>query len=299
MSLLKRLLKHLTLPASSKVVVACADDEEVLLALSEAQRWLDLEITLVGDLEKIQALLQKHDQLFKKVRLLEADHPVLACTLALREALAQGAILMKGMVDTKILLKVVLNEPSAVPQEGFLSHCSLAYLPSDKKLRIISDAGLNVEPTLDSWVRMVDNAVTLARCLKISPVYVALLSAVEKVNPKIASSQRAQDLMQRYAQRWPDDVHVEGPYALDNAINPFAAKRKGVSYVGAGKAQVLMVPNIESGNILIKALVHLAQAESAGIVMGANVPMVVTSRSDSAADKVHSIILACGVAAHG
>lgn len=299
MSLLKHLLKHLSLPTSSKVVVACADDEELLLALSEAQRWLNLDITLVGKQTKIEALLQHHAQPFARVDVIEAEDPELACTLAVREALAQGAILMKGRVDTKVLLKAVLNEPGAVAPGRYLSHCSLAYVPGEAQLRIISDAGLNVEPTLERWVWMVDNAVQLARCLHISPIYVALLSAVEKVNPNIASSQRAEDLMKQHRHRWPKDVYVEGPYALDNAINPVAAQRKGVSYAGAGKAQVLMVPNIESGNILIKALVHLAHAQSAGIVMGAQMPMVVTSRSDSAADKVHSILLACGVAAHG
>jgi phosphate butyryltransferase len=299
MTLQSQLLDLLDPSQCFPLVVACADDEAVIESIYQALAVACIKPVLVGDQKKIQTICSALGYDVDQLRLIHETDPVEACRLSVELALETQAILMKGMVDTKIILRAVLKTQQREPA-AFLSHLSVAYVKTyQEPLYIVSDAGLNIAPTLDQKMLIIDNAISLAKALRFKPIYVALLSAVEKVNEKMGSTVDASELMIRAQQGRFKEAIVEGPYGLDNAINMEAAKHKGVSYQGAGRANVLIAPNIEAGNMLIKSMTYFAKAETAGIVMGAQIPIVLNSRADSASDKLNSILLGCVVGQHG
>ena len=300
MPLQEAIKRRLTSATPRHLIVACAHDAEIIASLKEVQTQLNLKITLIGDHHRIDALAQASQFNLGLCSVVHVPDDEKACSLAVSMANHPDHLLMKGLVDTKVILKAVLADKSATVPGAFLSHCSVEWIPSrPEQLWIISDGGLNIQPDLNALKRITQNAIMLAQKLAFDPINVALLSAVEKVNVKIPSSQMAADVMRDLADQYPANVVIEGPYALDNAIDADAAHHKGVTYRGAGRANVLIVPNIEAGNVLIKSLNFVASAQTAGVVLGAKMPIIVTSRADRALDKLNSILLACVVAQHG
>lgn len=274
------------------IAVACAEDEAVLTALSLAAEEGWIEAYLYGDEDKINAILNELKLSFK-LKIFGCASAEEACTSAVKAVHSgEASLLMKGLVDTSVFLKAVLNKEWGIRKAQVLSHVTVAYVPKRDHIYLISDAAMNIAPDLMTKKAIIENSVEVAHALGLSDPKVAVLSAVEKVNPRMPSSVDAAELSAMAKRGEIVGCQVDGPFALDNAVDEEAAHHKGVTHPNAGQADVLIVPNIEAGNMLFKAITFLAYGETAGVVMGADVPIVLTSRADKAEDKYHSILLA-------
>ncbi len=201
--------------------------------------------------------------------------------------------IMKGIIDTAPLLKTVLNKETGINAGKLASHVAVIQVPTYHKLFVLSDGGLNIAPDLSCFVDIINSAVSVSKVLGVTNPKVALLAAVEKVYPdKMPCTATAALLTQMNRRGQIKGCVVDGPFGLDNAISAESARIKGIVSDVAGDADVLIVPDIEAGNILYKCLLDLAQAKGAGIVMGATRPVVLPSRADTAETKLASIALA-------
>src|SRR5215831_16165845 len=211
-----------------------------------------------------------------------------------REGRAEA--LMKGSLHTDELMGAVVARDGGIRTARRISHCFVMDVPSHPDALVISDAAVNIAPTLEDKVDIVQNAIDLTRALRFPEARVAILSAVETVNPKIPSTVEAAALCKMADRGQITGGVLDGPLALDNAISPEAAKIKKIVSPVAGRANVLIVPNLESGNMLAKSLSMLAHADTAGIVLGAKVPVILTSRADSVMARLASCAVASLVA---
>lgn len=200
---------------------------------------------------------------------------------------------MKGSLHTDELMGAVVAHETGLRTGRRISHCFLMDVPSHDELVIISDAAVNIAPTLEEKVDIVQNAIDLARVLGFAEPRVAVLSATETVNPKILSTVEAAALCKMVDRGQITGALIDGPLALDNAISLAAAEIKQIHSPVAGRANVLIVPDLEAGNMLAKSLSFMADADAAGIVLGARVPVVLTSR----ADPVMARLASCAIAA--
>jgi phosphate acetyltransferase len=200
--------------------------------------------------------------------------------------------MMKGSLHTDELLAAVVNKDRGLRTERRLSHCFLLAVPTYGRSIIVTDAAINIFPTLEDKRDIVQNAIELAHAIGIATPKVAILSAVENVTPKIPSTLEAAALCKMADRGQITGGMLDGPLAFDNAIDVAAAKTKGITSPVAGKADILLVPDLEAGNMLAKQLTFMANAEAAGIVLGARVPIVLTSRADSARTRLASCAVA-------
>ena len=222
----------------------------------------------------------------------EHSHDAAAKAVALiREG--RAGMLMKGSLSTDELLGAVVRRETGLRTGRRLSHCFILDVPNYSSLLIITDAAINIFPTLEDKVDIVQNAIDLAHALDIERPKVAILSAMEKVSSKLPSTIEAAALCKMADRGQITGGVLDGPLALDNAISLAAAKIKKIGGTVAGQADILVVPDLEAGNVLAKSLSFLAGAESAGVVLGARVPITLTSRADS----VQSRLASCAVAA--
>jgi len=205
--------------------------------------------------------------------------------------------LMKGSLHTDELMGAAVSRESGIRTGRRISHCFVMDVPRHPDALIISDAAVNIAPTLEDKVDIVQNAIDLAHALGAPEVRVAILSAMETVNPKVASTVEAAALCKMADRGQITGAVLDGPLALDNAINPEAAAIKGIVSPVAGRANVLIVPDLEAGNMLAKSLSFLAGADAAGIVLGTRVPIILTSRADSLPTRLASCAVAVLVAA--
>lgn len=205
--------------------------------------------------------------------------------------------LMKGSLSTDELLHAVLDKNLGIRTERRVSHVFYLDVPSYRKALFISDAAINIHPDLRVKKDIVCNAIQLAQALGLSLPKVAILSAVEKVNPDIPSTLEAAALCKMADRHQISGALLDGPLAFDNAINPEAASSKGIDSEVAGDADILIAPDLEAGNILAKQLIYLANAQAAGILMGARVPIMLTSRAEKMTGRILSCALAQAVAA--
>ena len=205
--------------------------------------------------------------------------------------------LMKGSLHTDELMGAVVARDTGIRTARRLSHCFVMDVPSHPEALIISDAAVNIAPTLEDKVDIVQNAIDLARALGNEKVRVAILSAMETVNPRVLSTIEAAALCKMADRGQITGAELDGPLALDNAISPEAAAIKHIVSPVAGRANVLIVPDLEAGNMLAKSLSFLAGADAAGIVLGARVPIILTSRADSLLTRLASCAVAVLVAA--
>ena len=203
---------------------------------------------------------------------------------------------MKGIVDTSVILKAVLDREIGLRDAPVLSHVALFQVPGFDRLLYVTDAAMNIAPDLEAKKHIIGNAVKVAHALGNPNPIVACLCAVEKVNPKMPATLDAAALVEANRAGSLPGCTVVGPLALDNAVSPEAARHKGIADPCAGHADILLVPNIETGNVFYKALVFLAKAQNAGLIVGAKAPVIVTSRADSEQTKLHSIALALAIA---
>ena len=204
----------------------------------------------------------------------------------------QAEVLMKGSLHTDELLGAVVKRETGLRTARRLSHCFVMDVPAHPDVIVITDAAVNIAPTLEDKVDIVQNAIDLVHALGAPEARVAILSAMETVNPKVPSTIDAAALCKMADRQQITGGILDGPLALDNAINPEAARIKKIDSPVAGRANVLVVPDLEAGNMLAKSLTFLAGADSAGIVLGAKVPIVLTSRADS----VQARLASCAVA---
>jgi len=275
------------------LAVAVAQDSDVLNAVNNAYRMGIVNGILVGNEREIRSIAEENDIDLSNFEILDVEDKVEACNEAaklVRDGKAE--MLMKGFVDTSIILKAVLNKEHKLTGEGILSHVGVLKVEGFDKLFVMSDAAMNIAPTLEEKVFIVRNAVKVARALGIDNPKVAILSCVEKVNPKIQSTVDAAKLVEMNKNGEITGCIIGGPFALDNAVSIEAAKHKGINDPVAGNADVLITPNLESGNMLNKSMEYFARAEKAGIIMGAKAPIVLTSRASSEESKLNSIALA-------
>ena len=205
--------------------------------------------------------------------------------------------LMKGSLHTDELMAAVVARETGLRTARRISHCFIMDVPDHEDALIITDAAVNIAPTLEDKVHIVQNAIDLAHALGVTDVRVAILSAMETVNPKVQSTLEAAALCKMADRGQIVGAVLDGPLALDNAISPEAAKIKKISSPVAGRANVLVVPDLEAGNMLAKSLSFLAGADAAGIVLGARVPIILTSRADALLTRLASCAVALLVAA--
>ena len=277
-----------------RVVVAAAQEHSVLEAVHAAWKEGLAEPILVGDLAAIDAIAAEIGIDLAAFERHQAPDFAKAAAKAVEIVRSGGGdVLMKGLLDTSILLKAVLNKESGINAGRLTSHVAVLESPHYHKLFIVTDAAINIAPDLDGKIDIIANAVAAAKAIGVAKPKVALLTAVEKVNhAKMPCTVDAAILSTMNKRGQIKDCLVDGPLALDNAISAESARIKKIDSPVAGDADILVAPDIEAGNILYKALMDLGGAKGAAVVMGAAKPIVLTSRADPAETKLASIALA-------
>ena len=277
----------------SRVVVVAAENELVLRSIKRAQELGLVEPLLVGDADQIRAAAAKIDFALDHVRIVHTEIHADAAPRGV-ELIRQNQadILMKGHLHTDDFLHAVLDKADGLRTDRLLSHVFVMQIPMYHKLLLITDAAINIGPTLLEKAAIIQNAVDMLRQLGIERPKVAVLSAVETINPKIPSTTDAACLHKMAERNQIKNAFVDGPLAFDNAVSADAAREKGIVSQVAGDVDIVLAPDLDAGNILYKNLEYLAGARIAGIVMGARAPIVLTSRADPPQARVHSLALA-------
>src|SRR6185503_14303764 len=225
----------------------------------------------------------------------EHSHDAAAKAVALVRA-GKAQALMKGSLHTDELMAAVVARETGLRTAHRISHCFIMDVPGHANALIITDAAVNIAPSLEEKVDIIQNAIGLAHALGVAEPRVAILSAMETVNPKVPSTIEAAALCKMADRGQITGGILDGPLALDNAIDLAAARIKKIDSPVAGKADVLVVPDLEAGNMLAKSLTFMADADAAGIVLGARVPVILTSRADAVATRLASCAVAALVA---
>jgi phosphate acetyltransferase len=282
-------------PVVTAVVHPC--DESSLSGAVDAAKLGLIKPILVGPKAKIEAVAKQFKLDVSGYELVDAPHSHAAAAKAVELVRAGKAeALMKGSLHTDELMAEVVKKETGLRTARRISHCFVMDVPTHPDALIISDAAVNIAPTLEAKVDIVQNAIDLARALRAPEVRVAILSAMETVNPNVPSTVEAAALCKMADRGQITGGILDGPLALDNAISPEAAAIKKIVSPVAGRANVLIVPDLEAGNMLAKSLSFLAGADSAGIVLGAKVPIILTSRADSVMARLASCAVATLVA---
>lgn len=276
------------------VAVAMANDHEVIRCIGKATETGLAKFILIGPRRQIQSVAADDGVSLGNAEFIDESDPALACgrtALLVREQKAH--IVMKGLVPTATFTRAFLNkELDLVPNGNLLSHVALLDIDSYHKLLLMTDGGINIDPDVPRKAAILKNAIDLAHRIGIPKPKAALLSAIEIVNPRMRSTVDAQELVRMAEQGVFGSAIVEGPFALDIAVSAEAARVKNVGGDVAGDADILLVPNIESGNILYKTLTQFTDTRVAGVLVGARCPMIITSRSDSERVKFRALGLA-------
>jgi phosphate butyryltransferase len=274
------------------IAIAAAQDKVVLEAVVQAVKDNIVDAILVGDKDKILALVEELNVDISNMRIVDESDTNKAAAKAV-ELVSKGEaqFLMKGILGTADLLKAVLNKEVGLKTSNLLSHVMIYDVPTYHKLLFLTDGGMVPYPELKDKVGIINNAVKVAHGLSIEKPKIAPICAVEVVNPSMQATLDAAALSSMNKRRQIKGCIIDGPLALDNAISEEAAHHKGIVSEVAGDADILLVPNIEAGNFLGKSLTYFAKAESAGVIVGAKCPVVLVSRADSAKSKLYSIAL--------
>ena len=276
-----------------RIAVAAAQDDAVLTAVEDARKRGLAEAVLIGDRDAIARTADAERIDLTPYEIVhEADPGKAAASAVAHVRNGEAALVMKGLLDTSVILKAALNKESGLHAGRLVSHVGVIESPHYHKLFLITDSAINIAPTLADKIDIIRNAVDVARALGAETPKVALLAAVEKVNPeKMPCTADAAILTQMNRRGQIPGCVIDGPLALDNAVSAEAARIKKIESPVAGDADILVSPDIEAGNILYKALMDLGGAKGAGLVVGAKSPIILTSRADSAETKVASIAL--------
>jgi phosphate butyryltransferase len=293
---LEELVKMAAQKGRRTLIVAVAQDKDVLLAVKSATEAGLIKPVLVGDPDEIKAEAREAGLDISAIDIFPVTDKQQACNVAAGMARdSKGSILMKGMVTTGILMKAVLDKGNGLMSGSLLSHIAFFESPYYHKLICITDAALNISPDLQEKAGIINNAVNAFHRLGVPVPKVGILAAVETVNPKMEATTHAAMLVAMQKRNQIRGCIVDGPLALDNAVSAEAAHHKGIISEVAGDADILLAPDITSGNILYKSLIFLGGAVTAAMIVGASVPVVLTSRSDSDRSKFLSIALAAAM----
>lgn len=297
MKTLKDLL-NIEFEEKMKLVVVAAHDDEVLEAVNAAGELNIVEPILIGDSKKIEKILKEKDIDNNFPEIIDEKDPVTAAEIGVKMVSSGKAdFIMKGLIDTSLLLKAVLNKEWGLRTDSLLSHVMVYEVSTYHKLLYLTDGGMNLEPSLEDKKKIIENAAIVSRSMGNERIKVAALAAKEKVNPKMKATLDADSLKKQYENgEFVKDIIIDGPLALDLALSKQAASIKGFESEVAGDSDILLVPNIEMGNGIGKSITYLAGGKSAGIVMGAKVPIVLVSRADDHESKLYSIALGSMVA---
>lgn len=275
-----------------RLAVPAAEGKSILQACAEAQGEGICDSILIGDECKLRQLMQATgipSDRFRVVAEPDPDRAVARAMVMIRSG--EADMLMKGKTDTPTLLKAVLDGDTGLRTGRTLSHVAVVEMASYPRLMLFSDGGLNIRPDLEKRMDMIRNAVDLAHTLGIVQPAVALLSATEKVNPKMEETLDYEKIVQAQAKDPFVRAIIDGPVAMDIALSREAARIKEVDSPVAGVTDIFITPDISACNISVKALIYLAGAKASGLVLGARVPIVLLSRADDAATKLRSIAL--------
>lgn len=286
------LQQAIAMPTVKAAVVHPVSEVTVVAAL-EAQRIGLIEPVLVGPEKKIHAAADAAGVDISGLELVDVEHSHASAEEAVSLARSHKVeLLIKGNLSTKELLRAILHKQEGVRSERRLSHAFVLDVPSYDKVLLVTDAAINIDPGLIEKKDILQNAIDLSISLGVEEPKVAILSAVEYVNPDMKSTIDAAALCKMADRGQIKGACVDGPLAFDNAISAAAAEEKGISSPVAGSPDILLVPDIEAGNVLAKQLLYLGQATAAGVLLGARVPVVLTSRSETLAGRLYSCALA-------
>ncbi|WP_263701555.1 phosphate butyryltransferase [Bacillus thuringiensis] len=295
-------LEHLIDQAAGQpkktVAVAVAEDHEVIEAVAKAITLQLAQFRLYGNQEKIMGMLEEYSlQTSEHIEVIAAQSSAEAAELSVKAVRnGEADVLMKGNIPTANILKAVLNKEWGLRKGSVLSHVAAFEVPNYNRLIFVTDAAMNIAPDVTQKAAIIQNTVEVARAIGIDLPKVAPIAAVEVVNPAMQATIDAAMLTQMNRRGQIKNCVVDGPLALDNAVSQIAAEHKGIVSDVAGKADILLVPTIEAGNVLYKSLVYFADAKVGAMIAGAKAPIVLTSRADSAETKVYSLALAVATA---
>lgn len=274
------------------IAVPAAHDSDVIEALKRARELGLAEGILVGKGSEIRALAREGGFDLPESQILNEPDPA----AAVRQAIAlvregRAGLLMKGKIATASLVRAVLDKDAGLRTSRQLSQVIVFQAPGFNRLMLLTDAAINIAPTLAEKAELCRNAIDVAQAIGIPTPNIAALCALELVNPAMPATVDAAALCAMNRRGQLPECYVEGPIALDAALSKFAAERKRISSPIVENTDIFLAPDIEAANILYRAIVYFAKAESGGIVLGARVPLVLLSRAETAQTKVHSIAL--------
>ena len=282
---------------SKRVAVAVAQDEPILEAIRYAKAKGIADAILIGDREKIQIIAARIGMdLMDFTVIHEVDEKQAALKAVELVSSGNADMLMKGLIDTASLLKAVLNKEKGLRTGRLMSHVAVFEVPGFDRLLLITDAAFNMYPDLKIKIDIIKNAVTVAHAIGIENPKVAPICAVEVVNLDSPATLDASILSKMNERGQIMGCEVDGPLSLDTAISEEAARHKGVSGNVAGKADIILLPSFEVGNVMYKTLIYASNSKNGGILVGTSAPVILTSRSDSHEAKMNSIALAALVA---
>ncbi len=282
---------------ATRTAIAHPCDRVSLESAIEAARLGLIQPILVGPEARIRDVAAREGLDITGLPIIGSEHSHDSAAKAVEQVrLGNAEALMKGSLHTDELMGAVVSKTDGIRTARRISHCFIMDVPGHPDPLIITDAAVNIAPTLDDKVDIIQNAIDLAHAMRFPEVRVAILSAMETVTSKVPSTVEAAALCKMADRGQITGALLDGPLALDNAISPDAAAVKGIVSKVAGRANVLVVPDLEAGNMLAKSLSFLAGADAAGIVLGARVPIMLTSRADSLLTRLASCAVAALVA---
>ena len=294
------MLKKLKGDKRVNLSVAAAHNEEVLLAIKSAVEMEIITPILIGEENKIREISKEINFDLSKFKIINKG-TIEECAETAVKLVSSGEadFVMKGLLDTSVILKAVLNKEWGLRTDSLLSHVMVYEVPSYDKLLVTTDGGMNIAPDYNQKVKILKNAIEATKPLGLKHIKVACLAAKEKVNSKMQATVDARALQEAGERgEFGKDVTVEGPLAFDLAVSKEAAKVKGFKSKVSGETDIMLMPTIEVGNGIGKALTYFAGAKSAGIIMGAKAPIVLVSRADSHESKLYSIAYGALIAGH-
>ena len=290
---MKELLEEARTGEPGRLAVAVAQDSFVLDAVVQAAGLGVVAPILVGDREQIEQILVDLKADPRAYRIIDEADKTEACMIAARLVRdGEADFLMKGIVDTAVIMRAILNRDNGLRTGRMISDVLALEIEGYDHLFLVTDPAMSIAPTLEQKVDLVRNAVDIAHALGNDNPKVAVLAAVEKVNEKMPCTVDAAELQAMNERGEIEGCVVQGPLQFDNAVSVEAAKHKGISGEVAGNADIMLVPDIEAGNMLVKAAEFFGHAKKAGVIVGAKAPVALTSRASSAESKLYTIAIA-------
>lgn len=277
----------------TKISVAQANDEDVLLAIKEATEKRIVQPYLFGDKKAIEKQVNRVGLSMKDIEIINTDEENVANEAVKLVSNGEAEVLMKGMISTSSFLRAVVNKEFGLRTGRLLSHIAALEVPGLDRIIFVTDGGMNIQPSLEEKIDILKNGIDSLKALAYDDIHVAILSASEAVAHNMASTIDAAIICKMADRGQIPGAIIDGPLALDNIIDGEAALAKGIKSPVAGKADLILVPNIETGNVLGKSVTFLSKGHMAGIVAGAQAPIVLSSRADSMFSKLSSIALSC------